>query len=426
MADKKLESITFPDLPDRYVVKPDIADVTGLQTALDGKADVEDFYNAFVTESLTGSIASFTDGADDIPVKSLVAEIVPLQSGSGDPSPDNVRAISGWSECNVSVACDNLFGGIEVVDAIQQNFANVVVDTANKSFHYSPTSAEGYVQVIGIVYKGKHFPFKENTQYTFIIRVDKDSANDALNLGVAYTDGTNNGGFWKSQADADGWIVFTTPEGKSVRNLYGGLYVTTSTEIFYNDFGIFEGVVTKEDFVPYNGETHTISFASAGTVYGGSIDVTTGVLTVDRGYATLDPTWNWADFSLGGNMVQFYVPINPLDNYVYKDDFVCDCNRLKPILIAYRADNGNNESIYFGSSGPAVRMDNTTVDGFKSWITNNETKFTYPLATPQTYQLTPTEVKTLLGNNNVWADTGDIDLTYRADLGLYLDKIINA
>jgi hypothetical protein len=33
-------------------------------------------------------------------------------------------------------------------------------------------------------------------------------------------------------------------------------------------------------------------------------------------------------------------------------------------------------------------------------------------ATPQTYQLTPTQVKSLLGTNNVWADTGNIELTY--------------
>jgi hypothetical protein len=30
-------------------------------------------------------------------------------------------------------------------------------------------------------------------------------------------------------------------------------------------------------------------------------------------------------------------------------------------------------------------------------------------ATPQSYQLTPTQVKSLLGTNNVWADTGDIE-----------------
>lgn len=32
----------------------------------------------------------------------------------------------------------------------------------------------------------------------------------------------------------------------------------------------------------------------------------------------------------------------------------------------------------------------------------------YPLATPQTIQLTPTAVRSLIGLNNIWADTGDI------------------
>ena len=47
----------------------------------------------------------------------------------------------------------------------------------------------------------------------------------------------------------------------------------------------------------------------------------------------------------------------------------------------------------------------------------------YELATPQTYQLAPTEVDMLLGENNVWADTGDSTVTYRADTKLYIQKI---
>ena len=35
------------------------------------------------------------------------------------------------------------------------------------------------------------------------------------------------------------------------------------------------------------------------------------------------------------------------------------------------------------------------------------------IATPITYNLTPTEVTTLLGANNVWSDTnGDVSVTY--------------
>lgn len=45
-----------------------------------------------------------------------------------------------------------------------------------------------------------------------------------------------------------------------------------------------------------------------------------------------------------------------------------------------------------------------------------------PLATPITYHLTPQEITTLLGQNNIWADTGDMSVTYRADTKLYIDK----
>ena len=44
----------------------------------------------------SGSVASFADGGDNIPVKSLVADITAVQAGSGTPSPSNVRAISGF------------------------------------------------------------------------------------------------------------------------------------------------------------------------------------------------------------------------------------------------------------------------------------------------------------------------------------------
>jgi hypothetical protein len=48
----------------------------------------------------------------------------------------------------------------------------------------------------------------------------------------------------------------------------------------------------------------------------------------------------------------------------------------------------------------------------------------YELATPQTYQLSPIEVSTLLGQNNIWANCGDVDVEYRADAKLYINKMI--
>lgn len=53
---------------------------------------------------VSGAVASFSDGADNIPVRSLTAQIVPVQSGSGDPSPTNVRPISGWNGAQIVVS----------------------------------------------------------------------------------------------------------------------------------------------------------------------------------------------------------------------------------------------------------------------------------------------------------------------------------
>ena len=49
----------------------------------------------------------------------------------------------------------------------------------------------------------------------------------------------------------------------------------------------------------------------------------------------------------------------------------------------------------------------------------------YELATPQTIQLTPQGVYALLGQNNVWADSGAVEVVYKADVGLYIDKKLN-
>ena len=75
-------------------------ELTQLKSELTTLAPKDDMLKSFPTDTASGSVASFADGAN-VPVKSLIVNIDPVQSGSGDPSPDNVRPISGWSEVNV-------------------------------------------------------------------------------------------------------------------------------------------------------------------------------------------------------------------------------------------------------------------------------------------------------------------------------------
>lgn len=42
----------------------------------------------------------------------------------------------------------------------------------------------------------------------------------------------------------------------------------------------------------------------------------------------------------------------------------------------------------------------------------------------QDYDVTPADVRTMLGNNTIYADCGDVSVTYRADIGLYINRKI--
>ena len=43
-----------------------------------------------------------------------------------------------------------------------------------------------------------------------------------------------------------------------------------------------------------------------------------------------------------------------------------------------------------------------------TFLSANNVEIIYPLATPLTYQLTPQEVQTLVGQNYLWSDVGDV------------------
>ena len=62
--------------------------------------------NAYLLKDIPNTptaIATFTDGAN-LPMPKLEVAIEPVQEGSGDPSPENIRPISGWSAVDVSVS----------------------------------------------------------------------------------------------------------------------------------------------------------------------------------------------------------------------------------------------------------------------------------------------------------------------------------
>lgn len=178
------------------------------------------------------------------------------------------------------------------------------------------------------------------------------------------------------------------------------------------------------DYVPYNGITKTISLGS--TIYGGILNVDSGVLTVTKGKHTVASGDSTSLFQTGDNANRVGIPVS--DAVAGTDA----ATRLLPICNIAQASS----TVPFSAETQAlgycalynkillvcVPTTATDADAAKSWLVSNGCEFVYPLATPTTIQLTGEEITALLGENNVWANSGDVEVTYSADIGLYVDK----
>lgn len=172
---------------------------------------------------------------------------------------------------------------------------------------------------------------------------------------------------------------------------------------------------TATTYEPYSGNTYDISWQSeAGTVYGGTLDVTTGKLTVDRAMVDLGAK-NWYSSPAAGR-TRFRTSITDIER-------ISSPNIVAPMLCsAYKTETANNT--YTGKQGISLQQnaadvyvydaqtESMTTAEFKSAMSG--VQLCYKLATPITYDLTPTEVTLLLGENNIWSD-GEMTLTYLAD-----------
>ena len=153
----------------------------------------------------------------------------------------------------------------------------------------------------------------------------------------------------------------------------------------------------------------------AGTVYGGTLDVTTGVVTVTHKYYTYNGSENW---DIAGSRVYLY--LFGAESSKSNDDTSQISNLFVGGGLSY-ADYGKfrvqtNGAVCVGNKISEGVYNWNTRDEFKTFLSSNNLQICYELATPLTIQLTPTQVDMLLDNNVLWNDVdGDMTLEYLAD-----------
>lgn len=293
----------------------------------------------------SGAIASFADGGDNKPLKSLKVAINPVQA-SGTPSPENPIPIYGWTGTEIVNA-----GGINLFD--NSSFVKGRLDNGVIGYEVNTTSMT--ITETGVTFTtnsnyrgvvGGLTPVVGGESYYFDFDTDNASNTSAF---IDYYDSSSN---WISRSSFSN--LFTPPTNCS--------YVRISFQEKTS------GTITVTNIAIYNANVYPITWSEAGTVYGGILDVTSGVLTVTH-----------------ANIASY-----------------------------------NGESI----NEPWISSE----DAYESGATpTTGAQVVYPLTTPLTVQLTPTQIKSLLGQNNFYTDCGDIDeLTYIRDINLGFNALWDA
>lgn len=152
------------------------------------------------------------------------------------------------------------------------------------------------------------------------------------------------------------------------------------------------------------------------TVYGGTLDVVSGVLTVDRASVTLDGSSDelWARHASGS--ASAYAMRLPMTGVAapYSESSLMRSNYLESLMSS--STWGNSDAFVSSNENNVIICGIktiTTVEDWKAYLAENPLQVCYYLATPQTYQLTPQEVQLLLGQNNVWSNAGEVEVVYK-------------
>lgn len=361
-------------------------------------ADTINLMGLLPIRTASGTIAHFEDGADDVPLKSLTATITPKQEGTGDPSPTNPRPISGTSELTLNHKGKNL---LDV-----------------KPYADWEAVANSYFGLRNCIPSGRRMIM------TF---TDKDTSVDVSGCYLGFFDSSyTSGNLGQNQYRwclSDG-VVSQYRQNYPVNNdttIYlDSVFIYPKTEETYNKIFTRYNVqielgTTSTTYEPYTGTTYTVDLGQ--TVYAGELDVTTGEGSITHQMYDMSAlSWN-----KNGSTPTFYSGI--IQGITEQTaDFYCTCY-LPTVNGGYNAQNW--KCSLRGETGQTRIWvcDNrfeTSAD-FRASLTNQ--KIVLPKATPTEIALTPEEVNTFYGANNIWADTGDTEVEYRADIDLLLESL---
>lgn len=328
----------------------------------------------------SGAIARFnTDLTENL--LSAVAEFSASQA-SGTPTPSTPIPIVGVDKVNV-VCC-----GKNLIDwKISSTAKQVYLPSGTYTLSWNGTLASGLWYIRGYDESGNLYTDKSY-----------------LGLGASWTHSSSS--HW-NYATMNNPFSFTVPVGCSAIEL-----------LRQNENGTISAQLeegsTATTYEPYNGTTALINLG--GTYYGGEVDAVTGKITLTRKIVDMgDLSWSYVSANnLFSSNVIADMEVLPW-NTELQGKFLCECGKPKAPNTAW----SNLVDYEYGTLNGAIRFkDSNFTDPalFKANISGN--KIMYPLATTVVvYASNTAEIPTIVGDNQVFADSGNIAVKFFETVG---------
>ena len=342
---------------------------------------------------VSSPIADFSDGADDVPTKSLVVTIPPTLSG--------VSSVNGYK------------GGANFIELYTRSNHNGIDYSINAdgSLHRDGTaSGNSFNNANATNYSNCPFKFKAGT-YTLSVSGSSD-ASSFTSLGIFLASGAS---FTSQGVTGNGTKTFTVSE-----DFGAWYYIKTNNGVQVNDnvYIWISAGSTAHAYEPY--QTPTQYTANLGRpIYGGQVDIVNGVGESLCGKIVFDGSeTRWAEYATGNG---YAIPLTGMKRGTW---YTSPLALSSPLPKAPNNDNlgvrigANNDGIYVVQANTIEGV--TDLASFKAWLSENPLTIIYPLDVTEDFTFTGQEVPTRLGYNAFWSDQGDTEVTYRADISLAL------
>ena len=340
--------------------------------------------------------------------------IEPIQEGSGDPSPDNIRPISGHTGAKLTKCGKNL---LKLDETVNQTKGGITF-TANPDGTIT-LSGKATSDVYKIIVDRLNVPDGDYiltgcpsgaVDLNYILYVAPSTSSNRLDTGNGVSFSVDNRQTYN--------VTIRVLKGTDVTGLVFKPMVRLATE-------------TDATYEPYQVDTFSLDFGQ--TVYGGTMDWNTGVLTVDRGIYSFTGSENIMAVNIGASdtVQQFNMDDLPT-NMEGTGDEICNEYQYHPSVTGGTVTGFKiylPGFIVFGipmtmlcQYGNANKNDsNSLKEAAKTYFTSRYNSGTpvqicYKLATPYTIQLSPAQIKSLKGVNTIYSTEGSSVVTFNKDV----------